>query len=94
MDRWDALWVGLKLLGTYFVVVGVGSVAAGCYAMLHEATPPYSASYAKLQEMLRGMVSGAVYLIGGLTLLLGAGRFAHPRYGVQRTTDGVTPPEA
>jgi hypothetical protein len=75
MDRKDLLWVGLKLLGVTFLILALGQAGYGAYQLSRVGfrlrdVMDFTREWV-LIEASRNLVQAAVYLVGGLTLVLG-----------------------
>jgi hypothetical protein len=90
MNRMDALWVGLKLLGVYLLANG----AVGASVALSELTWPGLTAISSIstglayRELFRGAGPAAV----GLILILGAGLFV--QMSGERRSVSSPPPDA
>src|SRR5262245_59407323 len=73
MNRTDALWVGLKLLGVYLLVNGAVEANWALFELSQSgpsATPLFSKEWA-----YRELIRGGGFAVAGLALLFGTGLF-------------------
>ncbi len=90
MNRSDALAVGLKLLGVYFLIAGLAEVgfAVGYWASAQETSDPVVSAISK-QQANRTLIRAGITALGGLWLLLTADFYA-PLMGRRKAP---SPPE-
>ncbi|MCE9568274.1 MAG: hypothetical protein K8U57_40255 [Planctomycetes bacterium] len=77
MNRFDALWVGLKLLGTALIVAGLSEAVVGFTSLLPGRVPDEMATLSVVleREAHDKLIRGGVCGVAGLILTLGTGLF-------------------
>jgi hypothetical protein len=74
MNRTDGLWIGMKLLGFCFIILGLADLGYGIYGsigayLVDLSKDGYSQTHFMRYEYYRIALSGAIKAIGGLVLL-------------------------
>jgi hypothetical protein len=79
MDRRDLLWVGLKLVGATFLILGLGQAGYGLYQVVRLGLKApesfdFPGEFWRI-EAYKTLIQAGVYFISGLALTLGTNLF-------------------
>jgi hypothetical protein len=74
--RLNGLWIGLKLLGVYFLVTGLAEVGSAIQLRVSVQNVSASGGDMMAQVAYRNIIHALVTIVGGILLLLTADYFA------------------